>query len=156
MFNLFWAGIARLLFRWTWLTEKLILSALDRPHHKQLDDYMNRWWVLPRTKWLPFAIRLHLIKRADHGRHLHNHPGDFRTFVLRGWYVEKRGGKYKTLNAGQTNFVPKEAYHEIAAVAENGVLTMVIEYGRWKGKPWGFDVDGTHVDHEFYPFYDER
>lgn len=152
MSQFFWACIARLLFKWQWLRNRLILSAFNRPHKHQLGDYMGRWWLLPRSRWLPFAIRIHHIRRADMGDHPHNHPGTFRTFVLHGWYIEERRlgeHKYYPRYSGETALMPKDQYHRIVYVAKGGVTTLVIEYGHW-GKRWGFWKDGQHVDHEDY------
>lgn len=153
---MFWKLIAKLL-QWKWLQEKLILSAMDRPHRLQLGDYMERWWLLPRTRWLPFALRIHYIKRPDYGRDLHNHPGTFRTIMLRGWYCEGRkdetqfgGESYRVVKAGQTMLVKDTDFHMLCSVSRDGCLTLVIEYGFWKGKKWGFEVDGEFVDHEDY------
>lgn len=155
MIELFWACVARLLFRWRWLTEKLILSALNRPHRLQLGDYMGRYWLLPRGR-LPFAIRIHHIKRPDYGEHQHNHPGTFRTIILRGWYIEKRGEQFYPRVEGCSALMPKNQYHEIIGVSKGGVLTMVIEWGWWKGRSWGFLEKGQHVDHEDYTHYSDR
>ena len=65
--------------------------------------YMRRWWLLPKwclrfdpkcgalmpKPWMPFSIRLHHIMRPDADRHLHDHPFNFRSVVLAGWYVEQ-------------------------------------------------------------------
>ncbi len=46
--------------------------------------YMRRWFF-----WCPwFGIRVHNILRSDHDRHLHDHPWDFVSLILRGGYQE--------------------------------------------------------------------
>lgn len=151
MRQLFWACLARLLSRWTWLTERMIWSAFNRPHHLQLTGYMSRWWLLPRTRWLPFALRIHHIHREDRGADLHNHPGTFRTIVLRGWYIEQRlDGLLYPRNAGDSALMPKKEFHKIVFVPRGGVVTLVIEWGFWKGKGWGFLVDSEYVEHDDY------
>lgn len=50
------------------------------------DDYLRRWWVIPRN---PYAnVYLHEILHSDDDRALHDHPWDNRTFVLEGGYIE--------------------------------------------------------------------
>lgn len=50
------------------------------------DDYLRRWWVIPRN---PYAnVYLHEILHSDDVRALHDHPWDNRTFVLEGGYIE--------------------------------------------------------------------
>lgn len=74
------------------------------------DVYMRRFWLFnpygsesgerlegsdaaPRRSWwrevLP-SVRIHHIKRADQDRHLHSHPWNARTIILKGWYEEER------------------------------------------------------------------
>lgn len=60
--------------------------------------YMRRWWLFNRIDdqgcrrypAVPFSLRVHHILREDRDRHLHDHPWAFRTFVLRGGYVETK------------------------------------------------------------------
>lgn len=54
-------------------------------------DYLFRYHLTP-FKWWPFKTRilLHRICRPDNDPWLHDHPFDFRTILLWGWYVEER------------------------------------------------------------------
>jgi len=66
--------------------------------------YMGRDWLMPRwalerdpgedtlkpKRWLPFALRLHRIERADLDRAFHDHPSSFISLVLTGGYAERR------------------------------------------------------------------
>lgn len=153
------------------------------------DVYMRRYWLFnpyateegarasgsdaaPRRSWwremLP-SVRIHHIKRADQDRHLHDHPWNARTIVLKGWYEEERyadeslrgavkrelnGSKpahsrhgYLTLHevriAGYTGRLLFGQYHRITAVSAAGVWTLFITW-RKRGS-WGFDVDGVKV-----------
>lgn len=153
MRQLFWSCITYVLTNWVWLRDKIIVSAMTRPMAVQLHGYMNRWWFIPRTKWLPFAVRLHLIHRADRAPHCHDHPGTFRTIILRGWYVEYREqeGKWYTRMEGSTAIMPRGQFHTISEVSPNGCLTLVIAYGWAKNRgQWGFNRDGEFVNHEDY------
>jgi hypothetical protein len=159
-----------------WLVKR---AALHR-HHGHLYDkggplYMGRWRVIDEFKRDIYgryttertlssrvlekltgytAIRLHHIVREDRDRHLHNHPFDFRTFILHGWYVEEREGwKYfwggpctdtTTLRAGDTGDGRHGTYHRIREVSEGGVWTLFC-MTRNTDK-WGFKVDGQHED----------
>ena len=150
MRKFFW-GRAAAFFSSTLVRDLIVKSAFKRPHHFQLVGYMSRWWLIPRMRWLPFAVRIHFIRREDKGEHPHNHPGSFRTFILSGWYVEQRGAVYYNYHRGDSAFVRKDEFHHICHVSEKGCMTMVIEWGRW-GKDWGFTVDGEYVDHEDYHY----
>ena len=50
------------------------------------DDYMRRWWVVPRNSWL--NLYLHEIRKSDDDRAFHDHPWDNRSFVIEGRYIE--------------------------------------------------------------------
>lgn len=154
------------------------------------DVYMRRYWLFnpymseagarasgsdaaPRRSWwrevLP-SVRIHHIKRADQDRHLHDHPWNARTIVLKGWYEEERycgetaedhakrellakhqHGRYygadstrRSLRiAGYTGRLLFGQYHRITAVPAAGVWTLFITW-RKRGS-WGFDVDGVKV-----------
>lgn len=116
------------------------------------DVYMGRWWLFnphpssgaPKsTPWLP-SVRIHHIRRADRDRHLHDHPWNARTIVLRGWYDEERadGGQYYR-HTGYTGRLLYGQYHRIAWVHPAGVWTLFITW-KYRGT-WGFDVDGVKV-----------
>lgn len=50
------------------------------------DDYLCRWWVIPRNEGC--NIYLHHILHSDDDRALHDHPFDNTSMVLAGRYVE--------------------------------------------------------------------
>lgn len=137
------------------------------------ETYMHRWWLFnPYTKdaegntgparwsWLPSARVQHIL-RADDDEHLHDHPWDARTCILRNWYREERPidpdnkpgiakwyGKDDIRDEyvrerGYTGPVRFNSYHRISEVAPGGVYTLWIT---WKYQDtWGFMVDGKKV-----------
>lgn len=151
------------------------------------DVYMKRYWLfnpyatedgarasgsdaVPSRSWwrerLP-SVRIHHIRRADQDRHLHDHPWNARTIILKGWYEEERysdesevGVARRQLKAqgshvgagtrvsqvriaGYTGRLLFGQYHRITAVPRDGVWTLFITW-RKRGS-WGFDVDGHKV-----------
>lgn len=70
------------------VVDSIIKSATKRPF-ATLPGYMERSWFIPPTKYLPFDCRLHHILRSDLDRHLHDHPWDYTTIILRGGYWEE-------------------------------------------------------------------
>lgn len=116
----------------------LIRQAQKRPYF-HIGEYMHRWWLVPESWGLPFAARVHHIKRADLDLYLHDHPWDWRTIVLDGWYDEEDVfGVIHRREAGTTRAAHAEALHRIAAVQTDGVWTLFITRGR--RNPWGFMV----------------
>ena len=77
-----------------WLTDLLIRIARRTPYfhlrHADGSLYMERFWLVRPGRWLPFAVRLHQIRTADYDRHFHDHPWNFVSVVLRGYYIERR------------------------------------------------------------------
>lgn len=135
-----------------WVTDWIIQTAL--PHvYFHLPGYMNRFWLFnaydPTTHqrkypWFPYSVRVHHILRKDYDDHKHDHPWEFRTFVLKGWYVEQREcllHYYRT--QGTTATMQIGDYHSIRDVSPGGVWTLVI-LGR-RQDTWGFKVDGEKV-----------
>lgn len=139
------------------------------------DIYMVRLWVFnPYTRdangdpaparWpsLP-SMRLHHIRRPDTDRHLHDHPWNARTIILRGHYTEERyageepphDGNQLVFGAdltyrhvfnrptGYTGRLLFGEYHRIRAVPPEGVWTLFITWE--KQGTWGFLVDGVKV-----------
>lgn len=101
------------------IAEWLIRRALRTPysHLPSNDDptYMQRWWLfnpyerialrdsapeaerqsyMAQFAWLPWSFRIHRIVREDRDPHMHDHPWNARTFILRGFYIEERLVKY--------------------------------------------------------------
>lgn len=143
------------------------------------ETYMHRWWLFnayskddegnagpPRWSWLP-SVRVHHILRADDDDHMHDHPWDARTVLLRGWYEEERGFRDPwTFSpkgmavmrwfpdelfprdvfdrvSGDTQSVLFNQYHRISEVAPGGVYTL---WFTWKYQDtWGFLVNGKKV-----------
>ena len=50
------------------------------------DDYLHRWWIVPRNE--KGNVYLHKIMHSDDDRALHDHPWDSRSLVLSGRYIE--------------------------------------------------------------------
>lgn len=171
----FWAVVARILARPT-VADWLIARAMRTPYSPIIKDgvlYMDRFWLFnpypdsgasgaDRPRWqFPISIRIHHIVMPDQDRHLHSHPWDARTVILRGWYHEERKhppttGAEATLREllepngeqflrfeGGTATLKSDDYHRITQISEGGVWTMFIT-GRYR-TGWGFDVDGVKI-----------
>jgi hypothetical protein len=162
MFNL----LAKLLAR-PRIADWIIERAQRTPyHHIQGEDgtvYMYRWWLFnpyPTKGWraLMPSMRVHRIMRADQDKHLHDHPWNARTFILRGWYTEDRPYAGEPLppgvavpefytylrRAGDTVALRFGEYHRIEAVPPGGEVWTLFITGKKRGT-WGFLVDGVKV-----------
>lgn len=185
MVDFAWSYLARLLTK-PRIADALIRFAKRTPYlHLRSPDgsvYMERYWVfnpydrvtnVPRwAPLIPFSIRVHHIRREDLDRHLHDHPWDARTIILKGWYIEKRLvdesnplyqaaitripealdgceiGAIEVTEAiwrrpGDTAALKTGQYHSICEVSDGGVYTLFISW-KWR-ETWGFLVDGVKV-----------
>lgn len=150
------SALARFLARPA-VVDWLIRRAMRTPYTPIISEgklYMERYWLFnpypadssgKRPWWqFPISIRLHHILLPDQDRHLHDHPWNARTFILRGWYVERRPVPHEFIRrAGDTVALKFGEYHRITEVSPGGVWTLFIT-GRYRGT-WGFNVDGRKV-----------
>jgi len=133
----FWQLIAQF-SAWPPVTAALIGLAMKRPYF-HIGDYMHRYWLAPYSWSLPFSIRIHHIKRPDADPFLHDHPWNWRTIVLRGWYIEEDVfGMTRVRRRGDTRGATAETLHRISQVSHGGVWTLFI-MGRKRNK-WGFMI----------------
>lgn len=137
----------------------LIRRALRTPYTHIVTDgvlYMERYWLFNpypadssgKGNRFPISIRLHRIVLPDQDRHLHDHPWNARTFILHGWYEERRpidDFDYATIRrqAGDTAALKFGEYHRITRVSHGGVWTLFVT-GKYRGT-WGFMVNGRKV-----------
>jgi hypothetical protein len=146
--NRIWKFIAMQLAGRPQLVDRLIAHCKKHPYfhiYENGDLYMSRYWLIKERAWLPFAIRLHEWHRPDSGRHLHDHPCDYRTIILRGAYVEKDAcGKSAVRFAGDTAAFPKEHWHTVVWISRTiPTYSLFIYWG--KHQMWGFQVDDKKV-----------
>lgn len=152
-----WNLIARFLARPA-VANWLINRAMKTPYmhiEKDGDVYMERYWLFnsyergptqqERSKypWFPWNIRIHHICRPDQDRHLHDHPWNARTFILKGYYDEERVDGCRLRVSGTTAKIRFGEYHRIFLVSKGGPWTLFIT-GPYQGT-WGFLVNGVKV-----------
>jgi hypothetical protein len=164
--ELIWQGVAKIVSQPVvadWLIERSKRTPYEHIKGPDGSIYMERYWLFnPYTtategngegddrkwKWLP-SIRIHWIRRADIDRHLHDHPWNARTIILKGDYAEYlRNMKYRERPVGATGRLGFGEFHRIDRVAPEGAWTLFI-CGKSRGD-WGFDVNGVKVPHKKY------
>lgn len=154
MKNWLWKQLAKAA---VFLSDEIIEEAKKTPYF-HLEGYMMRWWLFnpynfdmssevkrhEREMDLFPSVRVHHILRKDDDRHLHDHPWDARTIILKGWYKElKEDGVEYLRKKGDTNPIKFGEYHRITEVSEGGVYTLFFTW-KYMGT-WGFLVDGVKV-----------
>lgn len=50
------------------------------------DNYLRRWWIIPRNRFV--NVYLHEFRADDDDRALHDHPWASCSILLAGWYFE--------------------------------------------------------------------
>lgn len=169
--NKLWTLVAWVV-SWPPLAERIINRSFKHPY-RHLPGYMDRFWVFnPYNEdthqkasekllgrlgsYIP-SVRVHHILRPDLARHLHDHPWNARTIILKGRYSERKlystvldeesqyreWYKYNYREVGDTATINHGDYHSIDDVSEGGVWTLFITY-KYMGM-WGFLVDGVKI-----------
>jgi len=148
MFNRFWSLVASFAmsdrgFRW-------LHKRADKSHYTHILHmgklYMWRGWVIKRWRNFP-AVRLHRIMGPDLSRDMHSHPFNFRTIILRGWYIQEYPGEHwpgqkNSINVvkmlpGMQSICKYGDFHRITQVSQGGCWTLFIMWGG-KRHDWGF------------------
>lgn len=128
------------------LIDRLIERAKKTPY-EHIENYMERYWLVPYNKWIPSA-RIHHILSSDDARAFHDHPFWFLTIILRGGYFEVRpqydkSGLYigecrKWHGPGSILFRRSSAYHRLELPEGRTAWTLFMT-GQYRRK-WGFLV----------------
>lgn len=69
-----------------------LIEHAQRDPYDPLPGYMHRWWLSRPVQHggaTEHGARVHQILRSDTGRHLHDHPFDSTSIILRGCYYEE-------------------------------------------------------------------
>ena len=107
--------------------------------------HFRRWEIL-KTQW--FSIWIHGIYAADEDKHLHNHPWDFKSLVLKGSYIEETENGVILQSPGKLNSRNGCEYHKIKELKTPSVYTLFIATPL--KREWGYNVDGEFIQHENY------
>lgn len=112
------------------------------------NDYLRRWWIIPRNRWL--NIYLHEFRASDDDRALHDHPWWSCSIILAGWYLEHLPADGNPAS-GRTVATPRfagdittraaSAAHRIEIVSRPAITLFITgprrrEWGFWCPKGW--------------------
>ncbi|MEK6828578.1 MAG: hypothetical protein AABY15_00430 [Nanoarchaeota archaeon] len=110
-------------------------------------------WRLFKTPW--FEVYIHGIYKEDQDEHLHNHPWNIWTVILRGSYIEEvlskdgKSSKHNIRTFGVMAYRNADRFHKIKELITKKVYTLAI-VGRRKEREWGYHTDKGFVDHITY------
>lgn len=125
----------------------MIFKLVKEIKDKKGNLHFRRWRIIS-TPW--FKIYLHGIYMADEDVHLHNHPWNFYSLVLKGWYSERLESKvgFNIRSPRQLVKRTKNQFHKIDSLHSKAIYTLNLMYG--KEESWGYKVNGTFIEHEVY------
>lgn len=111
------------------------------------DNYLRRWWIVPRNEMC--SVYLHEILASDDDRALHDHPWSNTSILLDGMYIEHLpDGTAHERRAGSVVHREAHAAHRLE-IPEGGRAVSLFLTGP-KVREWGFHCpNGWRVWHEF-------
>lgn len=99
------------------------------------EDYMRRWWVVPRNSYA--NVYLHDIRASDDDRAFHDHPWPNTSFLITGKYIEHTpNGTFERV-AGDVITRPANALHRLEVIPEQRAISLFMT-GK-NEREWGFD-----------------
>ena len=127
------------MFRRIWRAFKPDLTLFNLRQDRDPDfvignNYLRRWWLLPRNKW--FNIYLHEINKSDDDRALHDHPWWNLSIILKGGYFEVTPKGIRQRKRGQMILRSGKALHRLVIPMGAQAVTLFITGPTYR--EWGF------------------
>lgn len=113
--------------------------------------HFRRWRILS-TKYL--SIYIHEIFKADEDVHMHDHPWNYKSYVLSGIFLEEsfdtsqKYSKFRVLEKHHSVERTASVFHTIKNIFTDKVVTLFVTGKKYKD--WGYLVDGKWIQHEEY------
>lgn len=111
-----------------------------------------RRWRLLKTPW--FEVYIHGIYQPDHDQHLHDHPWDIWTMILKGSYIEEYWDDKVQMSISNVrkrfnvSYRKSKDFHKIDNLMTKKVFTLAI-VGKRK-REWGYKTEDGWVDNKTY------
>jgi hypothetical protein len=98
------------------------------------DDYLRRWWVMPRNDYC--NVYLHDIRRSDDDRAFHDHPWANTSFLVVGGYIEHTPEGRFVRSAGEVVSREASALHRLEVIPGQRAVSLFMTGP--KVREWGF------------------
>lgn len=98
------------------------------------DDYLRRWYVVPRNPWQ--NVYLHDIRRSDDDRALHDHPWPNTSVLIAGCYIEHTPEGQVLRSAGDIVHRQAETLHRLEIIPGKRAISLFVTGA--KIREWGF------------------
>ena len=101
-----------------------------------------------------FALYLHYIAKADEDKHMHSHPWNFYSMILKGGYIEEIDNP-RSFDTVKGRFIFSigyrfyDTYHKVVTLCRP-TWTLVLTSPKKEDYTWGYLVDGKHVAFDKY------
>jgi hypothetical protein len=143
----------------------MILKLLEKLGRKRIvmdrvnnEPYLERYYLFLKDRnSFPFNVFIHKFLKGDPDD-LHDHPWPYATLILKGGYYEwtpKLNSEGKKISEtrhwrgpGHFRICKPTSYHRIEL--KDDVTAWTLFMPGPKKRDWGFDVNGTWVQHEKY------
>jgi hypothetical protein len=101
------------------------------------EDYLRRWWVIPRNEQV--NVYLHDIRKSDDDRAMHDHPWANTSYLIFGSYLEHTPQGTFVRTAGDVVERPANALHRLDVIPGERAISLFITGP--KVREWGFACD---------------
>lgn len=115
--------------------------------------YLRRYYLISTPY---FGIYLHNIRMPDRDEHLHDHPWNFTSIILRGGYTEELSFEPDAgLPTVYDNWFNRFSRHSVAATTAHAIRAILpntwtlVLVGK-RQREWGFWVDGVLIPWKRY------
>lgn len=110
-----------------------------RPPDKVIgEQYLERWYVIPRNRWL--NVYLHRYKGSDYARAIHDHPWWSLSWMLNGWMLEIDNDGERLIHAGDWRLRPARYAHRLRLIqdSQDPVWPVTLFLTGPRIRDWGF------------------
>lgn len=114
------------------------------------DDYMRRWWVIPRNK--SCNVYLHEILHSDDDRAMHDHPWANTSLLIAGSYIEHTPEGTFIRRAGDVVQRAAESLHRLEVIPGERAISLFMTGPIVR--EWGFACPNGWV--HWRDFVDDR
>jgi hypothetical protein len=114
------------------------------------EDYLRRWWVIPRNDQL--NVYLHDIRKSDDDRAMHDHPWENTSYLLVGGYMEHTPEGTFERRAGDIVHRTAETAHRLELIP--GVRAISLFVTGPKVRDWGFHCPKGWVHWKLFTDFD--
>lgn len=98
------------------------------------DNYLLRWWVIPRNEM--FNLYLHDIRKSDDDRAMHDHPWENTSLLISGSYIEHTPEGIFHRRKGDIITRKAESLHRLEVIPGDRCITLFATGP--KVRDWGF------------------